>query len=92
MDEGVTVIPVIPGRRNSAAPRRDVRAAAELKRETMVKKPSWLRWSRREAPVESKTENLKKVRRRTDQKIRQQDAQKVSQDEKKQISSRGTKR
>jgi hypothetical protein len=41
-----------------------------FKRETIVKKPGWLRWGRSE-DAESKSETLRKIRRRTDQKIRQ---------------------
>ena len=59
------------------------RGAAIAKRETIVKRPRWLRWSRREEHADSKAENLKEVRRRTDQKIKQQDAQQKRQDEKK---------
>jgi hypothetical protein len=41
-----------------------------------VKVPSWLRRSGKDKPTETKAENLKSVRRRTDQLIKQQDARK----------------
>jgi hypothetical protein len=41
-----------------------------------VKKPKWLRWDSSDAD-----DDLKKVRRQTDQRIKQQEAQKERQDE-----------
>jgi hypothetical protein len=41
-----------------------------------VKKPKWLRWDSSDAD-----DDLKKVRRQTDQRIKQQEAQKEQQDE-----------
>jgi hypothetical protein len=40
-----------------------------------VKKPRWLKWQSGEKSSVSKSENLKNVRRQTDQKLKQQDAQ-----------------
>jgi hypothetical protein len=45
-----------------------------------VKKPKWLRWGSGEKPSVSRSENLKKVRRQTDQRMKQQDTQKNRQD------------
>jgi hypothetical protein len=47
----------------------------------MVKKPKWLKWQSGEKSSVSKSENLKNVRRQTDQKLKQQDAQKERRDE-----------
>ena len=41
-----------------------------------MKKPKWLRWDSSDAD-----DDLKKVRRQTDQRIKQQEAQKEQQDE-----------
>jgi hypothetical protein len=41
-----------------------------------VQKPMWLQWRSREKSRVSKSENLKNVRRQTDQRLKQQDAQK----------------
>jgi hypothetical protein len=42
-----------------------------------MKKPKWLPWgSSEEAPHPTKFDDLKKVRRRTDQRLRQQDYRK----------------
>ena len=40
-----------------------------------MKKPRWLKWQSGEKSSVSKSENLKNVRRQTDQKLKQQDAQ-----------------
>ena len=43
----------------------------------LIKKPKWLPWgSSEEAPHPTKFDDLKKVRRRTDQRLRQQDYRK----------------
>jgi hypothetical protein len=42
-----------------------------------VKTPKWLRWD----SSDTKSDDLKKVRRQTDQKMKQQDAQKEQRDE-----------
>jgi hypothetical protein len=46
-----------------------------------VKKPKWLRWE----SSETKSDNLKKVRRQTDQRTKQQDVQKAQRDEARKI-------
>jgi hypothetical protein len=55
----------------------------------VVKKPSWLRWSRENKPADAPAQDTKAVRQRTDQKIRQQDAQKQRQDEEAKKPRRG---
>jgi hypothetical protein len=42
-----------------------------------VKKPKWLGWE----SSETKSDDLKKVRRQTDQRMKQQDVQKAQRDE-----------
>ena len=42
-----------------------------------MKKPKWLRWE----SSDTKSDDLKKVRRQTDQRMKQQDAQKEQRDE-----------
>jgi len=41
-----------------------------------VKKPSWLRWTRKDKPADLPSQDTKAVRRRTDQRIKRQDIQK----------------
>jgi hypothetical protein len=52
-----------------------------------VKKPKWLQWRSAEKSSVSKSENLKNVRRQTDQSMKQQDAQKERDEAEKKISS-----
>jgi hypothetical protein len=42
----------------------------------LMKKPKWLPWSSEETPHPTKRDDLKEVRRRTDQRLRQQDQRK----------------
>jgi hypothetical protein len=55
-----------------------------------VKKPKWPRWRRGEKSSFTKSENLKSVRRQTDQRLKQQVVQKEQRDEaeKKKLSLR----
>lgn len=46
-----------------------------------MKRPKWLRGRSGEKSSVSKSENLKNVRRKTDQRMKQQDAQKKQRDE-----------
>jgi len=46
-----------------------------------MKKPRWLTMAKREKSSVSKSDNLKNVRRQTDQRMKQQDAQKRRRDE-----------
>jgi hypothetical protein len=41
-----------------------------------MKKPKWLPWGSEETPHPTKPDDLKEVRRRTDQRLRQQDYRK----------------
>ena len=53
-----------------------------------MKKRSWLRW-RREEQASVPSQDIKAVRRRTDQKIKQQNAQERLQDDEAQKQERG---
>ena len=56
-----------------------------------MKKPSWLRWGREDKPADAPSQDIKAVRRRTDQKIKQQEAQKQRQDDEEQKERNPTK-
>jgi hypothetical protein len=71
-----------PSASRLARSRRDPKVGETRLQETkIVKKPKWLKWQSGEKSSVSKSENLKNVRRQTDQKLKQQDAQKERRDE-----------